>query len=348
MKEWQNMDVSAVVGIELSAMPDEDELENAPGTNGIVKSHGNSETVAADDLLSVYFSEMSREPLLTHEEEIALGNEIVRGRQAEKAIRETDYTLGEYDRLQAEMASGQAAREHLGRANTRLVVSIAKRYRGRGVSFPDLIQNGNVGLMRAIDRYDPDTGYRFSTYATWWIRQTVSRSLANHGRTVRIPVHTGRQMNRMAAIAQRMEIMTGLRPTPEEIADEMGESPERIRQMMVWALPPISLEQPVGTELEIEFGNCLEDQDTPLPEEITDTHLLGATLEDLLNALTVREAQVLRLRYGLYDGRTRTLQEIAEKFELSRERIRQIEEEALTKIRLVAFDLQLEQYLQDK
>lgn len=166
-----------------------------------------------------------------------------------------------------EVEAGQAAREQLGCANTRLVVSIAKRYRGLGVSFPDLIQNGNVGLMRAVDRYDPDTGNRFSTYATWWIRQAVTRGLANHGRIIRIPVHTGGQIRRMIAIGQRLEKERGRRPTPEEIAVEMGESPYRIRQMMRWAARPISLERPVGEEHDAELADFVEDEEVPRPEE---------------------------------------------------------------------------------
>jgi RNA polymerase primary sigma factor len=340
MEELQDMGVSVVSSSDL-----DEEEEEAPSGRETVVPLGDLEDVPADDLLSVYLTQMSREPLLTHEEEIELANQIELGRQAERAIEETDYTAKEYGRLQAQVEAGQAARERLGRANTRLVVSIAKRYRGYGVPFPDLIQNGNVGLMRAVDRYDPDTGNRFSTYATWWIRQAVTRSLANQGRTIRIPVHTGGRMRQMAKIAQRLEKEMGQRPTPEEIAAEMGESPYKIRQMMRWATRPISLEKPVGEERDAELGDFLEDEGVPLPEEVTDAHLLSETLEELLGVLTAREARVLRLRYGLQDGQMRTLKEVAAKFGLSRERIRQIEREALAKIRLVAPDYHLEHFL---
>jgi RNA polymerase primary sigma factor len=301
--------------------------------------------ISPDDLLSVYLAEMSQEPLLTHAEEIELARRIESGRQAEKTLQETDYTADEYARLEVAIQAGQAAREHLSRANTRLVVSIAKRYRGYGIPFTDLIQDGNVGLMRAVDRYDHRTGNRFSTYATWWIRQAVTRSLANQGRVIRIPVHMGGRMREMAQVAQRLEMEMGERPTPEEIATEMKESPAKIQQMMRWASRPLSLEQPVGDEGEMELGDFVEDDNIVQPEEMTDANLLNDTIEYLLSGLTAREARILRLRYGLQDGQTRTLHEVAEKFGLSRERIRQIEREALAKIRLVAPDYRLSHFL---
>jgi RNA polymerase primary sigma factor len=199
--------------------------------------------------------------------------------------------------------------------------------------------------MRAVDRYDHRTGNRFSTYATWWIRQAVTRSLANQGRVIRIPVHMGGRMREMAQIGQRLEMENGFRPTPEEIATAMNETPEKIRQMMRWASRPLSLEQPVGEEGEAELGDFVEDRALPQPDEMTDVHLLNDTIEDLLDGLTAREARILRLRYGLQDGQTRTLHQVAEKFGLSRERIRQIEREALAKIRLVAPDYRLKQFL---
>jgi RNA polymerase primary sigma factor len=307
---------------------------------------GNLENVPADDLLSVYLTEMAQEPLLTHDEEIELARQIELGRQAERAIQEIDYTAEEYARLQAQVEAGQAAREHLGRANTRLVVSVAKRYRGSGVSFPDLIQSGNVGLMRAVDRYDHRTGYRFATYATWWIRQAVTRSLANQGRIIRIPVHMGDRIRKMAQVAQRLEKEGGQRPTPEEIAVEMDESPAKIRRMMRWASRPLSLEQPAGKDGDVELGYFVEDEGMPQPEEMADIRLLDETLETLLSSLTPREARILRLRYGLQDGQTRTLKEVGEKFGLSRERIRQIEKEALAKLRLVAPKYRLRHFLE--
>jgi RNA polymerase primary sigma factor len=350
IEELFNMGVTITDGTE-----EEDEDEEAEEEIGLAAEEeplqeeeaGVLENIPADDLLSVYLAEMAQEPLLTHQEEIELAQQIEMGRQAEQAIRETDYTAEEYERLQAQAEAGQAARERLGRANTRLVVSIAKRYRGSGIPFTDLIQNGNVGLMRAVDRYDYRTGNRFSTYATWWIRQAVTRSLANQGRIIRIPVHTGGRMRKMAQIAQRLEKEQGERPTPEEVAAEMDESPEKVRQMMRWATRPISLELPVGEEGDAELGDFIAAEEMFGPEEMTDAQLLNETVDHLLRELSPREARVLRLRYGLEDGKTHTLKEIAEKFGLSRERIRQIEREALAKIRLVAPEYRLQHFLEE-
>lgn len=330
-----NMGVSVIVSPESGIT---DEPEPSGGTAYL-------EDMEPDDLLSVYLAEMSQEPLLTHNDEIELAQQIELGRQAEEVLETTDYTAEEFGRLQTQVEFGQAAREHLGRANTRLVVSIAKRYRGYGIPFPDLIQDGNVGLMRAVDRYDHRTGNRFSTYATWWIRQAVTRSLANQGRVIRIPVHMGGRMREMAQIAQRLEAEHGQRPTPEEIASVMNETPGKIQQMMRWASRPLSLEQPVGEEGDAELGDFLEDENDPLPDELTDVQLLNDTIADLLENLTAREARILKLRYGLQDGQPRTLHQVAAKFGLSRERIRQIEREALAKIRLVAPDYRLKHYL---
>jgi RNA polymerase primary sigma factor len=345
IEELQAMGISIVEDKSAGEALDATEAEEEIAERELEELTGDLENIPADDLLSVYLTEMSREPLLTFEQEVELAKQIEQGRQAERAIQESDYTAEEYERLQAQVEAGQAAREHLGRANTRLVVSIAKRYRGQGVPFPDLIQNGNIGLMRAVDRYDHRTGNRFSTYATWWIRQAVTRSLANQGRTIRIPVHTGGRMRKMAQVARRLEKEQGERPTPEEIAVEMEESPHKVRQMMRWATRPMSLERPVGEEQDAELGDFLPDEEVPLPEEVTDAHMLSDTLEELLSELTPREARVLRLRYGLHDGRTRTLKEVAGKFGLSRERIRQIERQALAKIRLVAPEYRLEHFL---
>jgi RNA polymerase primary sigma factor len=303
------------------------------------------DNMPTDDLLDVYLAEVSREPLLSHEDEIELGQQIEMGRMAQKALEETDYNAREYARLKALVETGQAAREHLGQANTRLVISIAKRYRGYGIPFTDLIQDGNVGLMRAIDHYDHRTGYRFSTYATWWIRQAVTRSLSNHGRLVRIPVHTGNRIRKMNQVAQRLEMEQGERPTAAEIAAEMDESPEKVDQMMRWAKRPVSLEQPAGEDGDVELRDFIQDENIVQPEEVTDVHLLHEALGPLLDQLTVREITILRLRYGLGGAQTLTLSEIGKKLGLSRERIRQIERHALAKLRLVGGDQRLEQFL---
>jgi RNA polymerase primary sigma factor len=345
LDELMDIGVSIIDFDEVNAkIPDQG--ESKPSKFKSTRTAGDLENIPPDDLLSVYLAEMVQEPLLTHEEEVELARQIEKGRQAGQAIQKANFAAEEYDQLQAIVERGQAARERLSRANTRLVVSIAKRFRGNGVSFPDLIQNGNVGLMRAVDRYDHRTGYRFSTYATWWIRQSVTRSLANQGRVIRIPVHTGDRIRRMFKTAQRLEKEKGERPTPEEIAAQLGESPAKIRRLIRWSARPLSLEQPVGEEKDIELGDFIRDEDVEQPEEVTEAYLLRQVLEELLHELTPREARVLRLRYGLQDGRTRTLSQVAVKFGLSRERIRQIEREAFAKIRAVAPEYRLRHFLE--
>lgn len=240
---------------------------------------------------------------------------------------------------------GQAAREHLGRANTRLVVSIAKRYMGQGLPFPDLIQEGNVGLMRAVDKYDYKRGNRFSTYATWWIRQAITRALAQKTRTIRIPLHMTERIRQMYRTAQSLEQKLGRRPTPEEIAQEMDLQPENIRSMMDASQHAIALERPVGDDGDSEFGDFIEDQDTPSPVESATQHLLQETIEEVLSELTPRQSHILRLRFGLGGGEPHTLEEIANKFGLSRERIRQLEKEALRRLRHPRLAHNLRDYL---
>jgi RNA polymerase primary sigma factor len=242
---------------------------------------GEPENIPADDVLSLYLAQMAQEPLLTHKEEIDLARQIELGRKAQSALDETDYSVEECRWLCKQVEAGQAARERLVRANTRLVVSIAKRYRGCGVPFADLIQNGNVGLMRAVDRYDHHTGYRFATYATWWIRQSVTRSLTNHGRVIRIPVHTGDRIRRIFATAQRLEQEKGERPTPEEFAVELEESPEKARQLMRWSTRPLALEHLAGREGDVELAHFIPDDDARQPGELADAGILSETLKNL-------------------------------------------------------------------
>jgi RNA polymerase primary sigma factor len=303
--------------------------------------------VQPDDILDIYLLQMAQEPLLTFEQEVELARQVESGHQAERAIEEPNCTAEERARLQAQVEDGQAARERLGRANTRLVVSIAKRYQGLGVALPDLIQNGNVGLMRAIDLYDHRTGYRFATYATWWIRQSVLRSLANQGRSIRLPVHTGDRVRRVSQVAQRLENENGRRPTPEEIALETDESPTRVRQLMRWALRPVSLEQPVGENGDSQLGYFVPDDHHHRPDELADARLLSETLNVLLSHLTAREERILRLRYGLQGGEPHTLKQIGEKLDLSRERVRQIASAALQKLRVTAHEYQLRDFLRE-
>ncbi len=317
------------------------EAEEEPHDPGV----GDINAVSADDPVGLYFRQMAQEPLLTAQEEIELAKRIELGREASDKIRKIPPYTEEYDSLNQLIEDGQAAREHLGRANTRLVVSIAKRYMGQGLPFPDLIQEGNVGLMRAVDKYDYKRGNRFSTYATWWIRQAITRALAQKTRTIRIPLHMTERIRQMYRTAQVLEQTLGHRPTPEEIAKEMELPAESVRGMMDASQHAIALERPVGDDGDSEFGDFIEDQDSPSPVEAATQHLLQETIEEVLSELTPRQSHILRLRFGLGGGEPHTLEEIANKFGLSRERIRQLEKEALRRLRHPRLAHNLRDYL---
>lgn len=309
---------------------------------------GDIAAISSDDPVGLYFRQMALEPLLTAQDEIDLAKRIERGYKAkERADRED--ASGKSRRWHQSMRrlifDGQSAREHLGRANTRLVVSIAKRYMGQGLPFPDLIQEGNVGLMRAVDKYDYRRGNRFSTYATWWIRQAITRALAQKTRTIRIPLHMTERIRQMYRIAQDLEQSHGRRPTPEEIAVAMNLPSEAVRAMMDASQHAIALERPVGEDGDSEFGDFIEDQDTPSPVDSATQNLLEETIEEVLTELTPRQSHILRLRFGLSGGEPHTLEEIANKFGLSRERIRQLEKEALRRLRHPRLAHNLRDYL---
>jgi RNA polymerase primary sigma factor len=306
--------------------------------------------VPIDDSVGLYFREMGQQQLLTAEEEVELAKEIEAGRAAEEQLAqvesgELELDMDTVDELVRIREVGDAARAHLIRANTRLVVSIAKKYRGRGLQFLDLIQEGNVGLMKAVEKYDYLRGNRFSTYATWWIRQAVTRALANHGRTIRIPAHLGGRISKLYQVAQELEQEYGRQPTPEEIAESMELPAERVRWMLRTSRQPVHLERPVGDESDAELGDFIEDHEAPPPAEMVAQTMLTEEIGVILDQLTPREARILRLRYGLQDGESRTLKEVGEMFGLSRERIRQLEKEALRKLRHPNFAGHLRQYL---
>ncbi|MCA9971932.1 MAG: sigma-70 family RNA polymerase sigma factor [Anaerolineales bacterium] len=302
--------------------------------------------VPIDDSVGLYFREMGQQGLLTAEEEVTLAKEIEAGREASERIEAgEELDLDEVDQLILAQEIGEAARAHLIRANTRLVVSIAKKYRGRGLQFLDLIQEGNVGLMKAVEKYDYRRGNRFSTYATWWIRQAVTRALANHGRTIRIPAHLGGRISKLYQVAQELEQEYGRQPTAEEIAENMELPAERVRWMLRTSRQPVHLERPVGDESDAELGDFIEDIEAPPPAETVAQKMLTEEIGVILDQLTPREARILRLRYGLQDGESRTLKEVGEMFGLSRERIRQLEKEALRKLRHPNFAGHLRQYL---
>jgi len=322
-----------------------EEILQDPG----VADLGDISAVSADDPVGLYFRQMAQEPLLTAQEEIELAKRIEMGKHARETIKRIrargHYSEAWITHLEKLIYDGQAAREHLGRANTRLVVSIAKRYMGQGLPFPDLIQEGNVGLMRAVDKYDYKRGNRFSTYATWWIRQAITRALAQKTRTIRIPLHMTERIRQMYRTAQHLEQTLGRRPAPEEIALEMDLPAETIRAMMDASQHAIALERPVGDDGDSEFGDFIEDQDSPSPVESATQHLLQETIEDVLSELTPRQSHILRLRFGLGGGEPHTLEEIANKFGLSRERIRQLEKEALRRLRHPRLAHNLRDYL---
>lgn len=302
--------------------------------------------VPIDDSVGLYFREMGQQGLLSAEEEVNLAKEIEAGREAEEILAAGDLEdPEEWAQLDHAREVGDAARAHLIRANTRLVVSIAKKYRGRGLQFLDLIQEGNVGLMKAVEKYDYRRGNRFSTYATWWIRQAVTRALANHGRTIRIPAHLGGRISKLYQVAQELEQEYGRQPTAEEIAENMELPADRVRWMLRTSRQPVHLERPVGDESDAELGDFIEDIEAPPPAESVAQKMLTEEIGEILDQLTPREARILRLRYGLQDGESRTLKEVGEMFGLSRERIRQLEKEALRKLRHPNFAGHLRQYL---
>jgi RNA polymerase primary sigma factor len=308
---------------------------------------GDINAVSADDPVGLYFRQMAQEPLLSAAEEVDLAKRIEYGKLALEILERRNYRieaekLVRYERL---IREGQAAREHLGRANTRLVVSIAKRYMSQGLPFPDLIQEGNVGLMRAVDKYDYKRGNRFSTYATWWIRQAITRALAQKTRTIRIPLHMTERIRQMYRTAQSLEQMLGRRPTAEEIAAEMDVPLDTIRGMMDASQHAVALERPVGDDGDTEFGDFIEDQETLSPVDAAIQHLLEETIEQVLGELTNRQSSILRLRFGLGGGEPHTLEEIANKFGLSRERIRQLEKEALRRLKSPRLSVALRDYL---
>jgi RNA polymerase primary sigma factor len=318
--------------------------EEKPGRNG-----GNGafdlSGIAADDTISLYFKESGHVPLLTREEEVELAKQMERGLEARHQLSRNGHDPQERKRLKRLIEMGEEARQHLIEANTRLVVSIAKKHTGYGVPFLDLIQEGNMGLIRAVDKFDYRRGTRFSTYATWWIRQSVSRALAEQGRTIRIPIHMGDRIRKMYKTAQRMEQERGRKPTPEEIAEEMGLEPSKVESMMRASQRPLHLERPVGEEGDTELAHFIEDKEIPAPSDVASQHLLADKLEELLSTLTPRQARVLRFRFGLQDGYSYKLEEIAQRFGLTRERIRQIEQEALNRLRHPRRSRQLRDYL---
>jgi RNA polymerase primary sigma factor len=304
--------------------------------------------ISSDDTVGLYLKEMSRVPLLNVEEELDLAKRIEHGLQARRDLSRTNGSTNAVRRQELEyhVNDGQQAREHLIKANTRLVVSIAKRYIGRGVPFLDLIQEGNLGLMKAVEKYEYQRGFRFSTYATWWIRQTITRAIADQGRTIRVPVHMVDRIRQLYRATHEMEQRLGRVPTTDELAEEIGVNTNKVEWMMRVSWLPLSLESPINDDEEdSELGMFIEDQVTPTPIQSTYANLLREKVQQVLDTLPPREARILRLRFGLENGRAYTLEEVGQKFGLTRERIRQIESKALRRLRHPRRARQLKDYL---
>lgn len=319
-----------LAGMGIDVIPEATDLEPIEVNNESLESNDNTEEVEVDltvpegigidDPVRMYLKEIGRIPLLTPEEEVELA----------KRMEEGD----------------EEAKRRLAEANLRLVVSIAKRYVGRGMLFLDLIQEGNLGLIKAVEKFDYRKGYKFSTYATWWIRQAITRAIADQARTIRIPVHMVETINKLIRVSRQLLQELGREPNPEEIAKEMDISEDKVREIMKIAQEPVSLETPIGEEEDSHLGDFIEDHDAKAPAEEASFTLLREQLENVLSTLTDREQKVLRLRFGLDDGRARTLEEVGQQFGVTRERIRQIEAKTLRKLRHPSRSKKLKDYLE--
>ena len=318
---------------------DEDELDE--------ELENRLSTIDTNDLIELYFKEAASIPLLSKDEEKELSKRIERGRLARKEMARGNVADVRRTELHQMIEDEWTALDHLITANSRLVISVAKKYMGRGVPFLDLIQEGNIGLMRAAKKFDYLRGYKFSTYATWWIRQAVTRAIADQGRTIRVPVHMGDKISKMFRMQNDLKQSLERDPSIEELADALDEAPEKVQYMMKVARRPLSLEMPTTKEGDAVLGDFVEDLETPLPDETATKHLLKEHLEEVMEALPSREVRILRLRYGVPDGKSHTLQEVGEKVGVSRERVRQIEAQALRRLRQPRIQRILRDYLEN-
>ena len=301
--------------------------------------------IDTDDTIGLYLKEVGRVPLLTAEEEVELAQRIERGRLAREELAKGNVSPRRRQELQRLIEDGWAAREHLITANSRLVISVAKKYMGRGVPFLDLIQEGNIGLIRAAKKFDYRRGHKFSTYATWWIRQAVTRAIADQGRTIRVPVHMGDQINKLLRVQHQLTQRLGRDPSVEELADALEVTPQKVENMIQVARRPLSLETPTDDEEDSVLGDFIQDEEVPAPDETATYNLLREHLESVLNSLPPREVRILQLRYGLLDGQAYTLEEVGRKMGVTRERVRQIEAQALSRLRHPAIRRKLREYL---
>ena len=298
------------------------------------KTFANASHAKINDPVKMYLKEIGQIPLLDPKEEPIIARQIQEGEQAKEDIKNPDLSDEEKKKLAKIIADGEEAKQTLISSNLRLVVSIAKKYVGRGMLFLDLIQEGNCGLIKAVEKFDYTKGFKFSTYATWWIRQSITRAIADQARTIRIPVHMVETINKLTRIQRQLVQDLGRDPMPEEIAEKTENiSAEKVREIQKIALDPVSLETPIGEEDDSHLGDFIEDKDTLSPDDYTNNQLLKDEINAVLQGLTEREEKVLRLRFGLLDGRTRTLEEVGKEFNVTRERIRQIEAKALRKLK---------------
>ena len=339
----------------LVGLPDEDgeppmeaiaeiEEEELVDPNSLVDSFN------IDDPVRMYLKEIGKVPLLTADQEVELATAMTAGREAEERLDEAEANgetlpAEELAQLKKQVKAGERAKQQLAEANLRLVVSIAKRYVGRGMLFLDLIQEGNLGLIKAVEKFDYTKGYKFSTYATWWIRQAITRAIADQARTIRIPVHMVETINKVIRVSRQLLQELGHDPSPEEISEEMNMPVDKVREILKIAQEPVSLETPIGEEEDSHLGDFIPDEAASEPSEAASFTLLKEQLVDVLSTLTPREEKVLKLRFGIEDGRTRTLEEVGKEFNVTRERIRQIEAKALRKLRHPSRSKKLKDFL---
>lgn len=332
--DGEELDEDEVLDDDLSDEDLDEEDSIAEEISQLEKTFANASHAKINDPVKMYLKEIGQIPLLDPKEEPIIARQIQEGEEAKEAMKNPDLSDEEKKKLAKVIADGEQAKQTLISSNLRLVVSIAKKYVGRGMLFLDLIQEGNCGLIKAVEKFDYTKGFKFSTYATWWIRQSITRAIADQARTIRIPVHMVETINKLTRIQRQLVQDLGRDPLPEEIAEKMENiSAEKVREIQKIALDPVSLETPIGEEDDSHLGDFIEDKDTLSPDDYTNNQLLKDEINVVLQGLTEREEKVLRLRFGLLDGRTRTLEEVGKEFNVTRERIRQIEAKALRKLK---------------
>lgn len=332
--DGEELDEDEVLDDDLSDEDLDEEDSIAEEISQLEKTFANASHTKINDPVKMYLKEIGQIPLLDPKEEPIIARQIQEGEEAKEAMKNPDLSDEEKKKLAKVIADGEQAKQTLISSNLRLVVSIAKKYVGRGMLFLDLIQEGNCGLIKAVEKFDYTKGFKFSTYATWWIRQSITRAIADQARTIRIPVHMVETINKLTRIQRQLVQDLGRDPLPEEIAEKMENiSAEKVREIQKIALDPVSLETPIGEEDDSHLGDFIEDKDTLSPDDYTNNQLLKDEINAVLQGLTEREEKVLRLRFGLLDGRIRTLEEVGKEFNVTRERIRQIEAKALRKLK---------------